>query len=476
MLDALSFSAGKNGEATYIHRGDGYPEPKLVTTIGAKRPTPSRCANMTAAYNQLHDTTLASLPVTDLYVRFEPTTWSGLNRLLESDLTLFDFPLDHEIIEMGQYYHDPSIPSDKPTYYYAVVKPEQTMPATQHQVLAQLYLPTKPEEGPLVKQAFEQVGLGNEADFYIPLHPDTEGGGGGPTYYNECGCAIPADDNVAAGCVRVWDTQLDGGSWQPVQSAKVRLINGWFQVKTVETTELGCFRFSDAYLKSWVSVWFVNAKATVRGMTDSDEAFHYSMPVIDPADYFGNDDSKNAIHVNYGYSTDTASTATRYWVAATTINAVEEWYDYAFEYGIPAPPNDLKILTNNMSGDGSAPMFDHVGIPNECPNAMEEVIDSAMASIPEFFKGIATIYLLAFLPDVTIGFRSNFSNSDKLKNQIYHELAHAVHYGKVGNNYWEQEICYTLYNDGYGNGAKPRGRAGSHCGRLGQLYGRPPHR
>ena len=50
--------------------------------------------------------------------------------------------------------------------------------------------------------------------------------------------------------------------------------------------------------------------------------------------------------------------------------------------------------------------------------------------------------------------------SDKIKRKIYHELAHASHFAQVGDDYWEEEINYTIANGGYGDGtAAGAGRA-----------------
>lgn len=64
-----------------------------------------------------------------------------------------------------------------------------------------------------------------------------------------------------------------------------------------------------------------------------------------------------------------------------------------------------------------------------------------------------TTYFTAFLPDVVLSVSDN--PSDIVKRTAYHELAHAVHYGKVGNGYWIAEIVYTIAHTGYGDGTDP---------------------
>ena len=54
------------------------------------------------------------IKVTDLYVRFLPKDSLELN-IIEKDtvLILYDHPLDYEIVEQGEYYHDPELPDDQ---------------------------------------------------------------------------------------------------------------------------------------------------------------------------------------------------------------------------------------------------------------------------------------------------------------------------------------------------------------------------
>jgi len=62
-------------------------------------------------------------------------------------------------------------------------------------------------------------------------------------------------------------------------------------------------------------------------------------------------------------------------------------------------------------------------------------------------------FLTAFLPDVVLAVTDN--PSDMVNRTTYHELAHAVHYRKVGNSYWIAEVAYTIAHFGYGDGTAP---------------------
>lgn len=94
---------------------------KLIV-LGQKRNNPYSVANMTIAWNNLYEPDYNELPPTHLYVRFLPQDMEELAILYELedslDLDFDDYPLEYEILEDGDYYHDPSIPENKPTWLY----------------------------------------------------------------------------------------------------------------------------------------------------------------------------------------------------------------------------------------------------------------------------------------------------------------------------------------------------------------------
>jgi len=89
----------------------------------------------------------ANIRTTHLYLKFKPQDEEELD-LLKSDTTmeLYDYPLDYEIISGGLFYHDPSIPIDKPTYQYVAVEVDKELPGVDYEILAELYLPEEDVE------------------------------------------------------------------------------------------------------------------------------------------------------------------------------------------------------------------------------------------------------------------------------------------------------------------------------------------
>ena len=88
---------------------------------------------------------------TDLYIRFLPADTLEYDAIAsDTTLELYDHPLDFEIEQEGNWYHDPSIPDHLPTYQYSVVKPDYALPDTiEHEILAELFIPEELDEDSL---------------------------------------------------------------------------------------------------------------------------------------------------------------------------------------------------------------------------------------------------------------------------------------------------------------------------------------
>ena len=86
----------------------------------------------------------------------------------DTTLILFNYPLDYEIKENGNYYHDPEVPKGKPTYHYTSVPIDYGFPAdVAYKVLEEVYIPsedgvsngrTAQEANALEQEAFRITG------------------------------------------------------------------------------------------------------------------------------------------------------------------------------------------------------------------------------------------------------------------------------------------------------------------------------
>ncbi len=72
--------------------------------------------------------------------------------------------------------------------------------------------------------------------------------------------------------------------------------------------------------------------------------------------------------------------------------------------------------------------------------------------------GRATTSLAALLratvPDIIINYNKNTPDEADFVETLYHELGHASHYAKVGNDFWGRYIRYIIINGSYGDGTK----------------------
>ena len=122
-----------------------------MTIIGQQLKNPYSVENMRKALNNLplntrNGFTDRDIQPTHYYVRFHPKSYKDLDMLqLDSTIIWYDFPLDYEIIEYGNYYHDPSIPDSLPTFQYASIEISKWADISslgiKYEILSELFIP-----------------------------------------------------------------------------------------------------------------------------------------------------------------------------------------------------------------------------------------------------------------------------------------------------------------------------------------------
>lgn len=88
-----------------------------------------------------------------MYVKFSPVNVEEAKLLEKTGEMFYDFPLENEMIQMGDYYPQPG--KEFPEVW-AVVCPGFQSPISGYQIIAQLVIP--PYESILTKTAFELTG------------------------------------------------------------------------------------------------------------------------------------------------------------------------------------------------------------------------------------------------------------------------------------------------------------------------------
>lgn len=124
---------GGNDEISEVN----VPEGSRIV-LGKQLENPYSVENMKRALKNLQESNVGGITAgsdleietTNLYVRFLPADTTELN-LLASDTTieLYDHPLDFEITQIGNWYHDPTLPDSAVTWQYTVVEPDYEFPA-----------------------------------------------------------------------------------------------------------------------------------------------------------------------------------------------------------------------------------------------------------------------------------------------------------------------------------------------------------
>jgi hypothetical protein len=119
--------------------------------LGEELEDPYSIKNIQKAYTRLKsiDSTVYEIDLkpNKKYIRFLPKTDEEF-QLLKDDTTLilYDFPLNFEVLKMGDYYHDPSIPENEITWQYCVVDIEKTLPNIKYELLYEVFIPSDLEE------------------------------------------------------------------------------------------------------------------------------------------------------------------------------------------------------------------------------------------------------------------------------------------------------------------------------------------
>lgn len=206
--------------------------------LGEKLENPYSLTNMQKAFEMLPPDsrsgyTADDIKPTHLYVKFKPANVDELDALFWSndDLDFYSYPLDYER-GAGNYYRDPSLPENVPTYYYASIPIERQIPEEcEYEILEELYIPDELSDytrtlapsfiNAIVEKSFELTNNDYEGDAVA-----TRSDGQTRASY------------TYSGRVRVYDHLTNG--YVPVAGAVVR-CNRWFTTVKATTNSSGYY-------------------------------------------------------------------------------------------------------------------------------------------------------------------------------------------------------------------------------------------
>lgn len=207
-----------------------------MTKLGKKLENPYSVTNMKKAWESLKKSSKVSksgdIETTHLYVKFSPKSEEELGILKrDSTLVLYDIPLDFEVDENGDFYHDPEVPTDRPTYQYAAIPIEKQLPSgVEHEILEELFIPD--EDGD-----YEETSKNFASEETIDQLVDESLRLTGNLKSDEIGNSLAAKSKWRpAGRIQVWDDEVN--RWIGVEGIEVR-ARRWFTTHEGKTDANG---------------------------------------------------------------------------------------------------------------------------------------------------------------------------------------------------------------------------------------------
>jgi hypothetical protein len=464
------------------------------TVIKTPRQNPYAVENIKASYEAVMKSTYVS-KTTHKYVVFSPTNAAELDILDDQDLLLIDYPWTSEVVQAGNYYHEPKDSNDIPLLY-TIVEHDYSFPSgIQYEVIDELDL--SDYSSAIMEEAYIRTQNQNFfEDSYKTLKMCEEGGGPiiidepevcGPSgegssdgfIINDCGCEIYQDIRKPGGCVRVDDTQLnalgDVNNFTGVRRICVFARDGWFKLKKTYTEDNGCWKVNSRFSgNGW---FYFRLRSEKRGRVRSDimpfptvtSAVRLTTgKIVGPKfnDIQVNVDRRGTPFTSTGSQFQDALIEKKFfelWSGCTVNNALHEFHDFAIAEGISAPPPNLNILVNGGQTRGFASMLGQLGQHNflnavTIGAANAALVDSDFLEFMGIVVGRSVVALLlpisdpairTFVGDVTIGV--DFNDSDAMKRLAYHEIGHSSHFQNVGSAYWLNLIRAEVQAGGHGN-------------------------
>ncbi|MFV0291621.1 MAG: hypothetical protein ACK5IJ_12110 [Mangrovibacterium sp.] len=433
---------GVNDDTLGTETADG------MMVLGKQLENPYSVENMQKALQELQALGMASktgivIETTHLYVRFLPKDSTEYRILDEQlDLELFNFPLDYEILEEGGSYHDPEIPENKITWQYTTVEPTFQFPEhITYEILQECFIPEDTDyEGAeeyseeSMESKFSAVDIEKIA-FQIAGVIDTVS--------NEM---TTKKRYYPSGTIRMYDDILN--TLVGVKGVKIRCHN-FVKWSTSFTDANGHYSMDSKFgIGPHYAIVFDNAKGfEIYGNWGPLAKANYNM----------------GWHDKKGHSRDLYKNSTSWdWCAVN--NAAYDYYNFCNKEGISTPPSSLKIwVFRHFENASCAPMF------NKLHAMYGFKTNNGVANFFNFFLNFATNSILMWfqplMPDITIGCKG--SNTKEIYNTVNHELAHASHFVKAGQQFWADYVSYIITYKNYGNTSD---RNSGVCG-VGEMWG-----
>ena len=464
------------------------PEPAQISN----RKNPFAAENVSEALNMLVKNSSGRIKVvlpstTHNYVRFMPQTLSQVMLLQDLGYDLWDEPLDQHIEYTGDYYQQPGVP-DSLNFFYTLIPANysitQSVPYT---ILSQVILfdedagdeqdpeedPWIPDPGPGSGYCYDENGepyiCGSSPRIYLrqaavdlpeDLVKETtldllDAGVNLVDLYNQAMMLAGYNEEVIsseknssgrtqtvryypAGTITVRDNSI--GTIVPVKGAFIK-SRRFFKLAHTYTNSSGYFAINKGYRnKAQVIVKFKNGWANVRGVSNGLKIWQWTHPVKVKLGLFEKT-AMQSITRRFEYTSNAESNQAMQFTAAHALNTVADLNQYCATNAINTIPNNINlwVTTSNWFRSSTAPMLNKLTDPLQTKALLTTFIVPPLT--PGSIAKKAFAVLLNYAPDVAITINNNITNGPAREaadiiGVTFHELAHAVHYNKVGRNYW----------------------------------------
>jgi hypothetical protein len=277
-----------------------------------------------------------------------------------------------------------------------------------------------------------------------------------------CNCQTTSYYKRPGGKIILKDTELGD---EGVRRVKVRTTKyRWgFIWRNTDTNDEGCWNINSNYdvKRAKVQVVFkdrVSDRAVIRSFRGA-RFWNAFLEAVDFTWYLTRNDRRwNNLCLRIEDDNDNTSLNEQTFVAATTSNAVHEFYD---DHSSFTSFSRTSILIHTLSGSmNAAPMFRKL---DQQTISLEDV-SNFMIAFSNPFTGVLYAYWQASKPDVFISFGDD-DPSDQKKETVYHEMAHVVQFDRLGRDWWIDYIRYitevglenilTGSDNLYGDGSRP---------------------
>ncbi|AOE48762.1 hypothetical protein [Kangiella sediminilitoris] len=447
--------------------------------ISEQLDNPYSLSNMQEAFSQYNtlnkDSTLSARTIllpTHKYIRINPTDESHLIMMNDLDgdangsIVLHDYPLDHEIVNEGDYYVNPVSETDLYHPVYTVIPVDYVMPkGLPYVVLDQLYHPTE-EEYEVETLALEAAGWENEAgcpdseivcseeEMVAPEEPE------GPQILST---ADSAEMKIAGwfgsryrptGYVMIQNT--DTNAMEPLRQAKISIGRGiWWRY--THTDDNGRFVAPKRYRgKVRIRAKWKSNIATIRkswnemlGIRVSDHLMTITR-------------SSNGKTKNIYFGDD------RLWYKGTVHNGLVKYNDFAAANGINRPISGANVwVWQNGSGSASTPMF----YTHRHLSTISSVAGIGQSTAWDVLINQVASFAINLLPgrlqpDMLFTGLKDFNrtsgkvSTDEIEQVVFHESAHYSHSVQAGAWNWAKLVASELSNsiahgDSYVDGSEP---------------------